>query len=121
MEASAERFALIVASEPPQPEKGEVHNQQRHYGDAGPIDPIENPECHGLTEARTNNLKQSPELTGSGISLVIPTDVHQLVPRAFNCHPNRRISTPWVGRRTPASAKRCVVAVRQRPASLITS
>jgi hypothetical protein len=52
---------------------------------------------------------------------VIPTDVHQLVPRAFNCHPNRRISTPWVGRRTPASAKRCVVAVRQRPASLITS
>jgi hypothetical protein len=53
----AEQFSLIT-SVPPQPKKSEVHNQQSHYGDAGPIDPIENPECHGVTEVCINSVKQ---------------------------------------------------------------
>jgi hypothetical protein len=62
-----ERFSLIVVWEPPQPKKGEVQNQQRHYGEAGPVDPIQNPKCHCITGARTNSVKQSADITEQGI------------------------------------------------------
>ena len=50
---------LIALSVPPHPQQGEQHDQQQS-ADAGPINPIQNSECHVISSTRTISLKQHP-------------------------------------------------------------
>ena len=51
--------ALIALSVPPHPQQGEQHDQQQS-ADAGPINPIQNSECHVISSTRIVSLKQHP-------------------------------------------------------------